>query len=73
MPFFAGRHRTTGAGPSGLILASAPGVYSWATPFCPFLAKTGGFRWEFVAIYVFFFQFDHTDGLYGSQYWLLIY
>ena len=50
-PFFAGHHRTTGAGPSELILASAPGVCPWATPFCPFLAKTGGSRWDFVAIY----------------------
>ena len=30
MPFFAGHRRTTGAGPSGLILASAPGVSSHA-------------------------------------------
>ena len=37
---------TTGAGPSGL-LASAPGGRAWATPFCPFLAKTGGYRWDF--------------------------
>ena len=29
-PFFAGHRRTTGAGPSGLILASAPGVSSHA-------------------------------------------
>ena len=67
MPVFAGQHRTTGAGPSGLILASPPGVFAWATPFCPFLAKTGGSRWDFFAIY-FFFQYEHTDGLYESQY-----
>ena len=36
-----------GAGPSRLNLASAPGVCAWATPFCPFLAKTGGSRWDF--------------------------
>ena len=72
MPFFAGRHRTTGAGLSGLILASAPGVCAWANPLCPFLAKTEGSRWDLVGIF-FFFQFDHTDGLYGSQYWRLIY
>ena len=58
---------TTGAGPSGLIIASAPGVRAWATPFCPFLAKTGGSRWDFCHDYLFF-QFEHTDGLYGSQY-----
>ena len=46
-----GHHRTTRAGPSGLILASAPGVCAWAAPFCPFLAKTGGSRWDFIAIY----------------------
>ena len=40
-----------GSGPSGLIIASAPGVCAWATPFCPFLAKTGGSRWDLVAIY----------------------
>ena len=50
--FFAGHHRTTGAGPSGLIIASAPGVCAWATPFCPFLAKTGGSRWDLVAIFL---------------------
>ena len=38
---------TTGAGPSGLFISSAPGVRAWATPFCPFLAKTGGSRWIF--------------------------
>ena len=53
-PFFAGHHRTTGAGPTGLILASAPGVSARATPFCPFLAKTGGSRWDFIAIYFVF-------------------
>ena len=72
MPFFAGHHRTTGAGLRGLILTSAPGVCAWATPFCPFLAKTGGSRWDRVAIF-FFFQFDHTDDLYGFQCWRLIY
>ena len=51
MLFFAGHHWTTGAGPSGLILASAPGVCGWVTPFCPFFAKTGGYRWDFLAIY----------------------
>ena len=51
MPFFAGHRRTTGTGPSGLILASAPGVSTWANPFCPFLAKTGGSRWDFIAIF----------------------
>ena len=44
---------TTGAGPSGLIIASAPGVRAWATPFCPFLAKTGGSRWDFCRDYFF--------------------
>ena len=58
---------TMGAGPSGLILASAPGVRAWATPFCPFLARTGGSRWDFCRDYIFP-QFEHTDGLYGSQY-----
>ena len=48
--FFAGHHRTTGAGPTGLILASAPGFSARATPFFPFLAKTGGSRWNFIAI-----------------------
>ena len=42
---------TTGAGPSGRILASASGVRAWATPFCPFLAKTGGSRWDFCRDY----------------------
>ena len=41
-PFFEGDARTAAAGPRGLILASAPGVSSRTTPFCPFLAKTGG-------------------------------
>ena len=54
MPFFAGHHRTTGAGLRGLILTSAPGVCAWATPFCPFHAKTGGSRWDRVAKYFFF-------------------
>ena len=53
MPFFTGHHRTAGAGSSRLILASAPGVCAWATPFCPFLAKTGGSRWDFAAIFFF--------------------
>ena len=44
------------------------GVYARATPFCPFLAKTGGSRWDFIAIYFVFFQYEHTDGLYESQY-----
>ena len=57
---------TTGAGPSGL-LASSPGARAWATPFCPFLAKTGGSRWDFIAIY------EQTDGLYESQYRRLFY
>ena len=69
MPFFAGYHQTMGAGLRGLILPSAPGVCAWATPFCPFLAKTGGSRWDRVAKYIFFFQFDHTNDLYGFQYW----
>ena len=43
---------TTGAGPSGLI-ASDPGVRAWATPFCPFRAKTGGSRWDFCRDYFF--------------------
>ena len=59
-----------GAGPSGLI-ASAPGVRAWATPFCPFLAKTGGSRWDLSRLFVF--QFEHTDGLYGSRYRCLLY
>ena len=50
-PFFEGHNRITGAGTQGLILASAPGVSAWVTPFCPFLAKTGGSRWDFSAIY----------------------
>ena len=54
MPFFAGYHRTMGADLRGLILPSAPGVCAWATPFCPFLAKTGGSRWDRVAKYNFF-------------------
>ena len=62
-----GHHRTAGAGPRGLILASAPGVSARATPFCPFLAKTGGSRWDFIAIY------ERTDGLYESQYRRLFY
>ena len=62
-----------GAGLRGLILPSAPGVCAWATPFCPFLAKTGGSRWDRVAKYIFFFQFDHTNDLYGFQYWRLIF
>ena len=37
---------TTGAGPRGL-LASAPRARAWDTPFCPFLAITGGSRWDF--------------------------
>ena len=53
MPFFARHHRTTGAGLRGLVLTSAPGVCAWATPFCPFLAKRGGSRWDRVAIYFF--------------------
>ena len=53
MPVFVGHHRTTGAGPSGLILASAPRVCAWATSFSPFLAKTGGSRRDFVTIYSF--------------------
>ena len=44
---------TTGAGSSGLITAPAPGVRAWATPFCPFLAKTGGSMRFFVAIIFF--------------------
>ena len=59
--------KITGAGPSGLIKASAPGARAWATPFCPFLAKTGGSRWDFIAIY------EQTDGLYESQYRRLFY
>ena len=49
MPFFVGHHRTTEAGPIGLIIASTPGACAWATPLCPFLAKTGGSRWDLVA------------------------
>ena len=30
------------------------GVSARATPFCPFLAKTGGSRWDFLAIYFVF-------------------
>ena len=41
---------TTGDGPSGLI-ASAPGVRAWATPFRPLLAKTGRSRWDFCRQY----------------------
>ena len=44
---------TTGAGPSGLIIASAPGVRAWANPFCPFPAQTGGSRWDFCRDYFF--------------------
>ena len=44
---------TTGADPSGLITAPALGVRAWATPFCPFLAKTGGYRWDFSRDYFF--------------------
>ena len=57
-PFFAGHNRITGAGTQGLILASAPGVSGWVTPFCPFLAKTGGSRWDFSEIY---FAFSSTS------------
>ena len=46
-----GYHWTTGAGPSGLIIAPAPGVCAWATPFFPVLAKRGGSRWDFVPIF----------------------
>ena len=66
-PFFEGDARTAAAGPRGLILASAYGVSARVTPFCPFLAKTGGFRWDFIAIY------EQTDGLYESQYRRLFY
>ena len=44
---------TTGAGPSGLIIPSAPGVRAWAAPVCPFPAKTGGSRWVFCRDYFF--------------------
>ena len=51
---------------------SVPGCPEpWVTPFCPFLAKTGGSRWNFLSR--LFFQFLHTDGLYGSQYRGLIF
>ena len=51
---------------------SVPGCPGpWATPFFPFLAKTGGSRWDFCRDY--FFQFLHTDGLDGSQYRCLIF
>ena len=63
---------TTGAGPSGLFTAPAPGVRAWATPFSPFLAKTGGSRWDSCHDF-FYFQFEHTNGLYGSQYRRLFY
>ena len=60
MPFFAGHHRTTEAGPIRLSIASTPGACAWATPFCLVLAKTGDI--------ILFFQFKHTDDLYESQY-----
>ena len=44
LPFFAGHHRITEAGPIGLIIASTPGACARATPFCPFLANTRGSR-----------------------------
>ena len=37
-----------------------------ATSFCLFLGKTGGSRWDFLSR-LFFCQFPHTDGLYGSR------
>ena len=52
---------------------SVPGCPGpWATPFCPFLAKTGGSRLEILSRF-FFFQFLRTGGLYGSQYRRLIF
>ena len=39
LPFFAGHHRTTGAGLSGLNLASAPGVCAWPLRSAPSLRK----------------------------------
>ena len=56
---------TRGAGPSR-ILASAPGARAWALRFTPSLRKQAALDGIFVAI--IFFQFEHTDGLYGSQY-----
>ena len=53
-PFFAGHHRITGAGTKGLILASAPGVSARVTLFCPFFVKTGGTRWDILAMYFVF-------------------
>ena len=51
---------------------SVPGCPGpWATPFCPFLAKTGGSRGDFCRDY--FFQFLHTNGLYGFLYRCLIF
>ena len=49
---------------------SVPGCTGpWAPPFCPFFANTGGSRWDcFVAIFVFLC--NHTDGLYGSHYFV---
>ena len=36
------------------LLASAPGARAWATPFCPFLAKTGDSRWDFFFVAIIF-------------------
>ena len=33
------------------LLASALGARAWATPFCPFLANTGGSGWDFCRDY----------------------
>ena len=55
---------TTGPGSSRPFIASAPGVRAWATPFCPFHAKTGGSRWDFCRD--LYLQFEHTDGIWGS-------
>ena len=52
------RLRGTSLGLAGLdqdrLLASAPGACAWATPFRPFLAKTGGSRGVFVFIAIIF-------------------
>ena len=68
MPFFAEHHGTTGAGPSGLMLALAPESLPGPLRSAPSLRKQAALDGIFRDIFRFFFQYEHTDGLYESQY-----
>ena len=60
--------RWTKIGLSSRLPEPVPGYPGpWATPFCPFLAKTGGSRWAFFFVAIIFPVQAAADGLYGSQ------